>query len=212
MGGISSLIVLALLWVVYGLIHSLLASEQSKVGFATKWPEAARYYRLLFNASALFLLLPPLYLTYSLAGESVIVWHGAWRWVSHLMAIMVVVGFLWSLRYYDSAEFLGLKQMRENGEGDGDAFVLSPLHHYVRHPWYALALVLIWTRDMDAATLVSAVAITLYFIIGSRFEERSLVRVHGERYREYMRLVAGLIPLPWKVISPEKAAELTRYE
>lgn len=210
MGTLSSFIALALLWVIYGVIHSLLASEVSKVRFATKWPEAARYYRLLFNASALFLLLPPLYLTYSLAGESIIVWHGAWRWVSHLMALMVVVGFFWSLRFYDSAEFLGLKQMREKGQGDDGFFVLSPLHRYVRHPWYTLALVLIWTRDMDAATLVTAVAITLYFIVGSRFEERSLIKVHGEKYREYMQLVAGLIPLPWKILSQEKAAELTR--
>jgi len=54
---------------------------------------------------------------------------------------------------------------------------------------------------MNLAMLISSVMMTLYFVIGSWFEERKLVRYHGERYRQYKKMVPGLIPLPWKHIS-----------
>ena len=86
--------------------------------------------------------------------------------------------------------------------------MISPWHRFVRHPWYTLGLVLIWTRDMNAASFVSAEAITLYFVIGSRFEEHKLVAEFGDRYREYQRKVPRLIPLPWRVLSRDDAARL----
>ena len=61
---------------------------------------------------------------------------------------------------------------------------------------------------MSAAWLVSAIALTLYFLIGSRLEERKLLVYHGERYREYRRFVPALIPLPWRWLTKEKAREL----
>jgi len=114
------------------------------------------------------------------------------------------------MRAYDGGEFLGLRQLRAGTRTveDQEAFRISPLHRYVRHPWYFLSLVIVWTRDMNAAMLLSAIVITAYFVVGSRLEERKLIAYHGERYRRYMEKVAGLVPLPWKVLSPEEAREL----
>jgi steroid 5-alpha reductase family enzyme len=91
---------------------------------------------------------------------------------------------------------------------DQERFHLSPLHRWVRHPWYFLGLVIVWTRDMSAAMFVSALFITAYFAIGSRLEERKLLVYHGERYRRYRERVAGLVPLPWKMLSRAEAGEL----
>ena len=71
-------------------------------------------------------------------------------------------------------------------------------------------LVLIWTRDMDVATLVSNVLMTAYFIVGARLEEAKLVTCHGAGYRRYQARVAGLVPLPWKTLSAEETEELLR--
>jgi protein-S-isoprenylcysteine O-methyltransferase Ste14 len=49
---------------------------------------------------------------------------------------------------------------------------------------------------------------TLYFFIGSQFEERKLIRYHGEQYRRYRELVPGLIPLPWKYLRKEQMQKL----
>jgi protein-S-isoprenylcysteine O-methyltransferase Ste14 len=58
---------------------------------------------------------------------------------------------------------------------------------------------------MNAAWLVSAIAITLYFAIGSWFEERKLIAIHGDAYRRYRDKVPALLPLPWKFLSAEEA-------
>ncbi|MCU7958537.1 MAG: hypothetical protein KZQ58_00765 [gamma proteobacterium symbiont of Bathyaustriella thionipta] len=91
---------------------------------------------------------------------------------------------------------------------DQETFKLSPLHHFVRHPWYFFALVMIWTRDMNSLMLVSAILLSLYFIFGSRLEERKLIQYHGKVYREYMNHVPGVFPLPWKILSHAQAQKL----
>ena len=83
-----------------------------------------------------------------------------------------------------------------------------PLHRHVRHPWYALSLVLLWTRDMSTALLVSALAITAYFVVGSWLEERKLLARFGPAYGQYMARVPGLVPRPWRRLSREEARQL----
>jgi hypothetical protein len=58
--------------------------------------------------------------------------------------------------------------------------------------------------------LLSAIMITLYFIIGSLLEERKLLAYYGEAYREYRQRVPGLFPLPWRNLSREQARELEK--
>jgi protein-S-isoprenylcysteine O-methyltransferase Ste14 len=126
------------------------------------------------------------------------------------LAVAAALGFLWSLRWYDGSEFLGLRQWRRDlrAAEDQEGFHLSPLHRYVRHPWYSLGLVLVWTRDMDPAFLMTALMITLYFALGSRLEERKLLVYHGEIYRRYRRRVPGLIPIPWRYLTGQQARDL----
>jgi protein-S-isoprenylcysteine O-methyltransferase Ste14 len=107
-------------------------------------------------------------------------------------------------------EFLGLRQWRRSAPPieDQERFHLSPLHRHVRHPWYFLGLLLIWTRDMDGAFLVAACVLSLYFIVGARLEERKLLVYHGDVYRRYRQRVPGLVPLPWKFLSRREADAL----
>ncbi len=178
-------------------------------GAAPSPPDAA--YRLLFNLLALLLLLPPLILIYLWQGPWLWQWSGPFAWLANGLALLAMAGFFWSLKYYDGAEFLGLRQWREQEKRveDQEHLHISPLHRHVRHPWYALGLVLIWTRDMDAVLLISALLMTLYFVIGYRLEERKLVAYHGDRYRIYRQRVPGLIPLPWRYLTRKEAEQLT---
>jgi protein-S-isoprenylcysteine O-methyltransferase Ste14 len=63
---------------------------------------------------------------------------------------------------------------------------------------------------MDPARLLSAVLISLYLVVGSWLEERKLLVYHGAAYRNYRRLVPGLIPLPWRRLSRKQAEALLR--
>lgn len=197
-------------WTLYALIHSLLASITAKRWVASRWPAALRGYRLVFNVLSLLLLLPLLVALVAWRGPLLWAWSGAWGWVADALALAALAGFLWSLRYYDTGVFSGLAQWRgrRTGIDDGERFTLSPLHRYVRHPWYSLALVIVWTRDMDEVRLLSAICISLYLWLGSLLEERKLLLLHGDVYARYRRRVNGLIPWPGRVLD---AAEARRF-
>ncbi len=202
---------LAAAWCAYLGLHSLLASLSMKRWVQARWPAAMPWYRVGFNAFAVLGILPLLGYMYALGGEWLWRWEGVWFWLGNGLALLAMGGFAWTLRYYDGAEFLGLRQYREGvtAAEDQEHFHISPLHRYVRHPWYSLGLVILWTRDMNGALLLSAVLITLYLALGSWLEERKLIAYHGERYRQYRARVPALVPLPWKRLSKADAERLS---
>ena len=206
----QSTLLLIILWCLYFVLHSVLASLRVKSYVADHWPSLMPGYRLFFNSVAILLILPPLYIMFAYPGDTLWVWQGPWLYFANGLALLAVAGFIWSLRYYDGGEFSGLKQLRGNTRTveDQESFHISPLHRYVRHPWYALGLVIIWTRDMNVAFLVTSIMLSGYFIYGSRLEERKLLQYHGEVYRRYREKVPALVPLPWRYLSRDAANEL----
>lgn len=198
---------LAAAWTVYGVVHSALAANPVKAAIMRRWPTLQRTYRAAFNALAVLLLIPPLALTHALAGPPLWRWSGPLEWLSHAIAAIAMGTFLWTCRHYDMREFLGTAAWQEGGTLP-PPLRLSPLHRFVRHPWYFLALLLIWTRDMDAARLIAAIIITAYFWIGSGFEERKLIETYGESYRRYRARVGGLMPLPGRWLTRAEAASI----
>lgn len=205
---------IALAWLGYFVIHSVLASLAIKRWVSRRFPGWMPAYRLAFNALALVLLIPPLALTYADRGPWLWHWTGVGWWLTNGLAAAALLAILWSLRWYDGLEFLGLRQWRGRVRRpeDKERFQLSPLHRFVRHPWYSLGLVLIWTRDMDPAFLLTAILLSLYLAIGARFEERKLLVYHGEVYRRYRERVPSLIPSPWRYLTTEAAEELAANE
>jgi len=208
------IVLLSFCWIGYFALHSALASLVVKRWVAAAWPNLMPYYRLMFNILAALLILPILWLSYRDAGPMLWRWQGAAAWLANGLALAALFGFWLTLKSYDMQEFLGLRQLRLHVRqvGDQEHFHLSPFHRFVRHPWYFLGLVLIWTRDMSATTLLSSVIITLYFIVGSRLEEKKLLVYHGDTYRRYMARVPGLIPLPRKSLTAEEADALLKQK
>lgn len=206
---------LAGVWALYFAAHSLLATPALKARAARHGARWRRGYRLAYNLLALVLILPPVWLTFRLDGPAIITWSGWAWWLAQSAALLAVLGFLSTLPRYDMRHFLGLRQWRGEAITDGGVEPWEPLrvsgaHRYVRHPWYFLGLVVLWTRDLDLAALVTAGAITGYLIVGSRLEERKLLAAYGEAYADYRRRVPGLVPLPGRALSREEAEELAR--
>ena len=192
-------------WVAYALFHSLTASHLCKNWVKWRWPTIFASYRLLYNGLAVLLLVPIAWLAFRFPGPMLIVWTGVLFWLLNGLAALSVLAFLRNGSGYDLQVFLGLRP--ESCEST-PKLVISGWHRFVRHPWYSLGLVLLWTRDMSAASLISTLAITVYFVVGSRLEERKLLVEFGERYREYQRRVPGLLPRPWRRLSKADAARL----
>lgn len=208
----DELILLTLAWLAYFLIHSLLASMWAKATLARYLPALTPWYRLLFNLLALVLLVPPLHMLWSYRSDPLWQWQGGMAWLAYALMALSAAGFVWSMRYYDSREFLGIRQLRRHQQeiSDLEQLRISPLHRFVRHPWYSLGLLLIWVQDMDPARLISAVCITCYLALGSRLEENKLLLYHGDVYRIYRQRVPGLIPRPWRFLSRRECERLVK--
>ena len=207
---VSSLLALSLAWLAYGSLHSLLASRTVKARCQALVPALMPGYRAAYNLTAFLTLLPLFWLLWRHPGPWLWQWQGWTAWPMNGVALLALALLVAGPGSYDLKEFLGIRQLvdrRPEGE-DREAFRISVLHRYVRHPWYALSLVILWTRDMSAALLVSACWITAYLLVGSQLEEHKLISRFGQAYRDYRAQVPGFVPRPWRALSAEAAQRL----
>lgn len=202
--------ILGLYLIAYCVLHSWLASLRCKAWCAERWPDAMRYYRLLFNLAAVLLLIPVAMLLVYASGPKLWQWSAGWSWLMHALTLGSALAFVSSLRDYDLSQFSGSAQLRQpQSDPEHQArFHLGWWHRWVRHPWYFFALVMLWSREMDAAQLLATLFISLYLVLGSRLEERKLRLQFGEVYRQYQQQVPGLLPLPWRFLSAQQARDL----
>ena len=108
----------------------------------------------------------------------------------------------------DHFELFGLSQVIAHFRGRqaaSPAFQVRSLYRYTRHPLYLGFLIAFWvTPHMTVGHLMFAAIVTGYLAIGMRIEERTLVAIHGDDYREYRRHVPMLLPVGAKEIAPER--------
>ena len=181
---------------VYGVIHSLLASHPAK-DLARRWfgETSGRVYRLAYNIFAVVSLLPVLALVALLPDWRLYILPSPWSFLALAMQGVAVLALLVGLWQTGVWWFLGLEQLVRPIEGDEPQLVIRGLYRWVRHPLYTAGLVFIWlTPLMTTNLLVLNVGLTIYLVIGAYFEERKLLREFGPAYAEYQRRTPMLVP------------------
>jgi protein-S-isoprenylcysteine O-methyltransferase Ste14 len=100
----------------------------------------------------------------------------------------------------DHAAMFGLRQSfraaRDEPEQAND-FGTPGLYRAVRHPLYFGFLLAFWASPvMTLGHLVFAVGLTAYVLVAIPLEERDLVALYGQKYRDYRKQVRALLPFP----------------
>lgn len=187
----------------YGLFHSWMASHGFKQQIRDLLGQrfADRYYRLIFNLVSVVTLLPVLALAGLLPDRSLYVIRFPWLLISLAIQGLAVLALLVGLLQTGLWEFIGLRQAVGQGSEKETRLVKEGLYRWVRHPLYTAGLVFIWFSPVMTANLLALyIGLSIYLVVGAMYEERKLLRIHGDSYRSYMLETPMLIPRPPKDI------------
>ena len=189
-----SILYILLSLLLWGMIHSILASNAFKQWLARLIGQRLmRGYRLSYNAFSLLSFLPILYLVAALPDAPL---YAVPAPISYAMflgqglaALLLLVGVLQT----DTLAFVGLRQLIQ--EERPAKFVTNGLYRLVRHPLYTAGLLFLWlSPQVTANSFTLYVGATVYILIGAYFEERKLAREFGTAYTEYRSKTPMLIP------------------
>lgn len=120
------------------------------------------------------------------------VWTLFWfGWATVLLSTFLINHF----------DLFGLRQVwayRRQREMPPSDFQTPLFYRIVRHPIYLGFIIAFFAAPtMSQGRLFFAVATTAYVLIAIQLEERDLITVFGDRYRDYRSRVGMLLPAPW---------------
>jgi protein-S-isoprenylcysteine O-methyltransferase Ste14 len=195
-GALLSPLLLAGAMLLYGALHSALASLTVKDWVKARFGAAAmRYYRFGYSIFALVSLLPIPLLLLLLPDRPLYAWPAPWSWLGYGVQALVAAAFLTGKIGTGSADFLGMREALGQRPAWPDHLVTDEAYRWVRHPIYTAGLLFLWAMPNQTVNRFAlSFAISLYFIVGAILEERKLIHEFGEDYQRYRRQVPMLIP------------------
>lgn len=193
---VNAILVDASLLLLFALQHSIMA----RPGFKQRWtkiiPEQLERSTYVLLASLCLMLM--MWQWQPIGG---IVWSTGNVITKNILLITYLIG--WSIVFVSTFlinhfDLFGLRQVWLYFRGRVYThlpFRLPLFYRVVRHPLYLGFLIAFWsTPVMTAAHLLFAVLTTGYILTAIRLEEKDLMQLFGERYRNYRRWVPMIIP------------------
>ncbi len=187
-----------LLVALFGFQHTIMARTRFKLWLTKLIPQPAERSTFVLSATlvliAIVLLWKPI---------PIVLWDTSGGTLGNVLVGVSLAGWsivLWSTFLINHFDLFGLRQVVLCFRGQPYRpveFDMPAIYRYVRHPMYFGMFIAFWvTPVMTVGHLLFAGAMTVYTLIGIRFEERALRREHGESYRRYQRQVSMIIPRP----------------
>lgn len=193
----NAILIYALMWAIFGLGHSLLARESVKRSlYFIPGHRFRLYYNVFSSIHTIIVLLTGLYL---FRNHPPVINNVVVIYVLKSCSLAGLALALVALREYDLSSFSGTAQWRQGEAGkpvsDHEARLqTNGLHAWIRHPLYTAAFLLLWGQVSTWFGLTTAIFGSCYLLIGTRFEERALVRQFGQQYIEYQQRVPRFVP------------------
>jgi protein-S-isoprenylcysteine O-methyltransferase Ste14 len=186
-------IILAMLWIIYCVLHSVLASEGLKRKLRLQMKNY-KWYRLWYTLFAFVFLGIVLYYQISIptiklfAASNLLLIAGSIICFSGILLMAICI------RKY----FMNLSGLRNLViENFSNELQITGIHKYVRHPLYLGTFGFIWGLFLllpYLSLLIAGAIITIYTLIGIELEEQKLIKEFGKRYVNYQVTVPKLIP------------------
>ncbi len=192
-----------LLFLLFCIAHSLMASVRFKKWLFDKAAWLKSFYRLIYNLLALLLF--GLWIVSLPADRILYRMDGILFWAMIAVQIFFFSLALKALLSQNGLTFIGITQLirklRHNtepgylDEPERGRLVTSGIYGFVRHPMYTfIMLVMICSPVMTANLLYAILLFALYFWIGTIFEEKNLVKRFGEDYKAYQKQTGRFLP------------------
>ncbi len=199
---VFDLLLIILSFALFGALHSYFASLKVKQYLTNRLGRHMAFYRLFYN----FISLALVYFIYDLTPRPDVQLYSLSQPFDIIILIpqlLSVGGLLWTLKYFSGREFLGINQIFRWFYNEYDIKELDEHltlriggpYKYTRHPVYFFSItMLLFRAEMNLYYLIFLICITLYFYIGSIYEEKKLVVMFGDAYRNYQQAVPRIIP------------------
>ncbi|OYU95255.1 MAG: hypothetical protein CFE21_13210 [Bacteroidetes bacterium B1(2017)] len=189
---------LALLWILFYGVHSILASSSIKSLVQNTLPAFNRPYRLLYNFISISLFVWAFAFQISMV-ERVFIDSLFLHYLGLTLVILSVYGMYLSFKNYQLQEFIGIQQVRTNKHNAAlsERLQTGGLNHYVRHPLYTASYLFFMAYLLYKPTLGSALfslISCIYLYLGAYWEEQKLIKQFGEEYKSYQKKVPMFIP------------------
>lgn len=179
----------------YGLIHTIMASLQFKAWLRARLGKWMSLYRLVYNGLGGLTLLPVIVMVVRLPDRSLYTIPFPWNLAAMALQGLAGLGILAGIMQTGIWSFIGLEQLTDPDHNEYGQLTARGLYRWMRHPLYTLGMVFIWlTPVMSINILAFNLGATLYLIIGAYYEERKLLKIHGDAYRDYKQHTPMFIP------------------
>jgi protein-S-isoprenylcysteine O-methyltransferase Ste14 len=192
--GVAIVIDLALI-LLFALQHSVMARQGFKRWWTRLVPPPAERSVYVLAASLALIVLFALWRPIPVAVWSASGWLAAVLWALFAAGWGIVLLSTFLINHF---ELFGLQQAWFNLRGRAAAaprFHQPLLYRLVRHPLYLGFFVSLWLGpEMSVGRLVLAGGLSAWMLVAIRWEERDLIDVFGDQYRQYRARVGTLLP------------------
>ncbi len=180
-----------LLWTVFYISHSALASVKLKRFLEQRWPNLTKRYRLIYSIVSVVIFGVVLLHSVKITVLQLFPTSPISTYLGYMIATFGTIIMVKSSRAISMSSFLGISSSKE------DELITSGIYSKVRHPLYSGLILIFLGYALVAASLTALIhfsCLLIYLAFGIKYEEQNLTSVYGKAYKKYQDEVPALIP------------------